>query len=59
MINTSFFHIDFRSEKEDEIEEYYRKKYAESTAAERGYEDAGDCELPEEIAQQTLLPSVK
>ncbi|XP_042899207.1 transcription elongation factor SPT5 [Parasteatoda tepidariorum] len=47
------------SQKEDEIEEYYKKKYAESSAAEKGYGDGGDHELPDEIAQQTLLPSVK
>ncbi|KAG8193552.1 hypothetical protein JTE90_003761 [Oedothorax gibbosus] len=47
------------SQKEDEIEDYYRKKYAESSAAEKGYGDGGDHELPDEIAQQTLLPSVK
>lgn len=47
------------SQKEDEIEDYYRKKYAESSAAEKGYGDGGDHELPDEIAQQTLLPGVK
>lgn len=46
------------SQKEDEIEEYYKRKYAETSAAERGYGD-GEQELPDEIAQQTLLPGVK
>ncbi|KFM58475.1 Transcription elongation factor SPT5, partial [Stegodyphus mimosarum] len=47
------------SQKEDEIEDYYRRKYAESSAVEKGYGDGEDHELPDEIAQQTLLPSVK
>lgn len=46
------------SQKEDEIEDYYRRKYAETSAAERGYGE-GDMELSDEIAQQTLLPGVK
>lgn len=54
-----YIFFNFRSQKEDEIEDYYRKKYAESSAAEKGYGDGGDHELPDEIAQQTLLPGVK
>lgn len=46
------------SQKEDEIEDYYRRKYADTTAAEGGYREA-DVELSDEIAQQTLLPGVK
>ncbi|XP_013782146.1 transcription elongation factor SPT5-like [Limulus polyphemus] len=46
------------SQKEDEIEDYYRRKYAETSAAERGYRE-GDTELSDEITQQTLLPGVK
>ncbi|KAF8777496.1 Transcription elongation factor SPT5 like protein [Argiope bruennichi] len=47
------------SQKEDEIENYYRKKYAESSAVEKDYGDGGDHELPDEIAQKSFLPSVK
>lgn len=47
--------IDF--EKEDEIEEYYKRKYANQTAAEGGYYDDG--ELPDDITQQALMPNVK
>ncbi|XP_077549814.1 transcription elongation factor subunit Spt5 [Haemaphysalis longicornis] len=46
------------SQKEDEIEDYYRRKYADTTATEGGYREA-DVELSDEIAQQTLLPGVK
>ncbi|XP_064477491.1 transcription elongation factor SPT5-like [Ornithodoros turicata] len=46
------------SQKEDEIEDYYRRKYADTVAAEGGYREA-DVELSDEIAQQTLLPGVK
>ncbi|KAI1289197.1 Transcription elongation factor SPT5 [Halotydeus destructor] len=44
--------------KEDEIEEYYRKKYAEASAAERSYYD-NDGDLPDDVAQQALMPGVK
>lgn len=47
--------IDF--EREDEIEEYYKKKYAEQSAAEGGYYDEG--ELTDDITQQALMPGVK
>ena len=47
--------IDF--EKEDEIEEYYKRKYADQAAAEGGYYDDG--ELPDDITQQALMPGVK
>ncbi|KAH9383944.1 hypothetical protein HPB48_025884 [Haemaphysalis longicornis] len=46
------------SQKEDEIEDYYRRKYADTTTTEGGYREA-DVELSDEIAQQTLLPGVK
>lgn len=42
--------------KEDEIEEYYRQKYADSTAAGRYGEGE---EMSDEITQQGLLPGVK
>ncbi|XP_074659963.1 transcription elongation factor SPT5-like isoform X2 [Tubulanus polymorphus] len=44
------------SQKEDEIEEYYRRKYAEVSTAER----FGDGEeMSDQITQQGLLPGVK
>lgn len=46
----------FNDQKEDEIEQYYRKKYAEQQS-ERYYE--GDGDLPDDIAQQALQPGVK
>ena len=45
------------TQKEDEIEEYYKRKYADQSAAERGYFDDG--ELPDDISQQALMPGVK
>lgn len=47
----------FNSQKEDEIEEYYKRKYADQSAAERGFFDDG--ELPDDITQQALMPGVK
>lgn len=46
------------SQKEDEIEEYLRKKYADESAAARHFGDGGE-EMSDEITQQTLLPGVK
>ncbi|CAI9740140.1 transcription elongation factor SPT5-like [Octopus vulgaris] len=46
----------WNSEKEDEIEEYYRQKYGESTVTERFGEGE---EMSDEITQQGLLPGVK
>jgi len=48
----------FSSQKEDEIEEYLRKKYADESAALRHFGDGGE-EMSDEITQQTLLPGVK
>ncbi|UYV79466.1 SUPT5H [Cordylochernes scorpioides] len=48
----------WNSAREDEIEAYYRKKYADTSDADRGY-GGDDVELSEEIAQQALLPGVK
>lgn len=48
----------FSSQKEDEIEEYLRKKYADETMATRHFGDGGE-EMSDEITQQTLLPGVK
>uniref|UniRef100_T1IQH2 Transcription elongation factor SPT5 n=1 Tax=Strigamia maritima TaxID=126957 RepID=T1IQH2_STRMM len=48
----------FNSQKEDEIEDYYRKKYAETSSSERRFGE-GDAELSDEISQQMLLPGVK
>ncbi|CAH1787389.1 unnamed protein product [Owenia fusiformis] len=44
------------SQKEDEIEEYYRKKYAETSTADRYGEGEN---MSDEITQQGLLPGVK
>ena len=46
----------FNDQKEDEIEQYYRNKYAEQQS-EKYYE--GDGDLPDDIAQQALQPGVK
>jgi hypothetical protein len=48
----------FSSQKEDEIEEYLRKKYADESAPMRHFGDGGE-EMSDEITQQTLLPGVK
>ncbi|CAG2162644.1 unnamed protein product [Oppiella nova] len=50
-------HMMWNSQKEDEIEDYYRRKYAETSAAEKGYD--GDVDLPDDITQQALMPGVK
>lgn len=47
-----------RSENEQELEEYFKKRYASTSSAEKAY-GGSDQELPGEIAQQTLLPGVK
>ncbi|KAE9538527.1 hypothetical protein AGLY_005626 [Aphis glycines] len=46
------------TQNEDEIEEYLRKKYADSSATIKQFGDAGD-DMSDEIIQQTLLPGVK
>ncbi|EDW74795.1 uncharacterized protein Dwil_GK15869 [Drosophila willistoni] len=46
------------TQKEDEIEEYLRKKYADETIAKRHFGDGGE-EMSDEITQQTLLPGIK
>lgn len=46
------------SQKEDEIEEYLRKKYADESVAAKHFGDGGE-EMSDEITQQTLLPGVK
>lgn len=46
------------SHREDEIEEYLRKKYADETVAVRHFGDGGE-DMSDEITQQTLLPGVK
>jgi len=43
---------------EEEIEEYLRNRYADSSTTLKQFGDAGD-ELSDEIMQQTLLPGVK
>lgn len=46
------------AQKEQEIEDYLRKKYADDSAAARHFGDGGE-EMSDEIVQQTLLPGVK
>lgn len=48
----------FSAQKEHEIEEYLRKKYADDGAAAKHFGDGGE-EMSDEITQQTLLPGVK
>ena len=50
--------IKISTQKEHEIEEYLRKKYADDTVAARHFGDGGE-EMSDEITQQTLLPGVK
>lgn len=46
------------TQKEDEIEEYLRKKYADESMVKRHFGDGGE-EMSDEITQQTLLPGIK
>lgn len=46
------------TQKEDEIEEYLRKRYADESVARRHFGDGGE-EMSNEITQQTLLPAIK
>ncbi len=46
------------SSKEEEVEEYFRKKYADETTVTRHFGDGGE-DMTDEITQQTLLPGVK
>lgn len=48
----------WNSQREDEIEDYYRKKYAEQPDSVRGYGE-GDGDVPDDITQQALMPGVK
>ncbi|KAG8038436.1 hypothetical protein G9C98_006132 [Cotesia typhae] len=48
----------WESQREDEIEEYLRKKYADESVAHKHFGDGGE-EMSDEITQQTLLPGVK
>lgn len=52
------FHTLFSTQKEDEIEEYLRKRYADEGMARRHFGDGGE-EMSNEITQQTLLPAIK
>lgn len=51
-------HSVWDNEREEEIEEYYRRKYAEETSAAMRFGEGGE-EMSEEITQLTLLPGVK
>lgn len=46
------------TQKEDEIEEYLRRKYADESVALRHFGDGGE-EMSDEITQQTFLPGIK
>lgn len=48
----------YSSQKEDEIEEYLRKKYADASTTRKHFGDGGE-EMSDEITQQTLLPGIK
>lgn len=49
----------FSSQREDEIEEYLRNKYATAAAASSHHFGDGGEHMSDEITQQTLLPDVK
>ncbi|KAK8402706.1 hypothetical protein O3P69_000806 [Scylla paramamosain] len=51
-------HSVWDNEREEEIEEYYRRKYADETSAALRFGEGGE-EMSDEITQQTLLPGVK
>lgn len=46
------------TQKEDEIEEYLRKRYADESVVRKHFGDGGE-EMSDEITQQTLLPAIK
>lgn len=46
------------SSKEEEVEEYFRKKYADEATVARHFGEGGE-DMTDEITQQTLLPGVK
>ncbi len=52
------FGIDDDQMDEDEINEYYRKRYNEDSAGLARFGEGGE-EMSDEITQQTLLPGVK
>lgn len=55
----TYFNANLNStQKEDEIEEYLRKKYADESMVKRHFGDGGE-EMSDEITQQTLLPGIK
>jgi len=49
---------DYSSTKEEEVEAYFRKKYADEAVATRHFGEGGE-DMTDEITQQTLLPGVK
>ena len=48
----------WENQREAELEDYYRRKYADEAAASRHFGEAGE-EMSAEIELQTLLPGVK
>lgn len=53
-----FSFSNFSSQKEDEIEDYLRKRYAGESMSVRHFGDGGE-DMSDEITQQPLLPDVK
>jgi len=48
----------YSSQKEEELEEYLRKKYANEAVTSHHFGDGGE-DMSDEITQQTLLPGIK
>lgn len=48
----------YRTEKEADIAEYLRKRYADESTTRRHFGEGGE-EMSNEITQQTLLPAIK
>lgn len=60
MANHRRLQMDWENKKEEEIEDYYRQKYARQSEAERSSHRLADSEeLNEEITQTALAPTVK
>lgn len=57
-INSASTCLIYSNSKEEEVEEYFRKKYADENIANRHFGDGGE-DMSDEITQQTLLPGVK
>lgn len=53
------YHYHCSNQKEEEIEEILRKKYADADRQARSHFGDGGEEMSDEITQQTLLPGIK